>query len=45
MLPYSYYSLKSLSCLITTQLDSYFKYLLVGVLSLCDVFSYSNAFL
>ena len=45
MLPYSYYFLKLFSCLIITQLDSYFKYLLTEALSLCDMFSYSDAFL
>ena len=45
MLPYSRYSLKSLSYLVTTQLDNYFKYLLIGALSLYNVFSYNNVFL
>ena len=45
MSPYSYYSLKSLSCLVTTQSDSYFKCLLAGASSLYDAFGYNDAFL
>ena len=45
MSPYNRYSLKSLPYLITTQLDNYFKYLLIRALSLYNTFSYNNVFL